>query len=643
MTDLTATDSWTGDHLVEQGIITLDELDSASRLSRQWQMPLPDVLLSRSTIDGRVFYRSMADRFGLPHVDLIDQPPERALLDEAEVDTYMRELTVPWRRAGPGGRLTVATARPGPAAMLHIRRRWGRDVDVVVTSRRSLRQAVQDAFSANWTRRAVYELDRRDPQMSARTVFTPWQLFGFWVLASLCAVGTVLSPITTLIVLNAMMSVFYLGNFVFKGVAIWAGGVDLTAQRREIDAAIGLLSDEDLPIYTVLVPMFREPDVLPILAGALRRLDYPAAKLDIKIVLEEGDHETIAAARALRLEEIFEIVLVPPSHPQTKPKACNYAFRLARGEFTVIYDAEDKPEPDQLKRVVAAFARAPRNVACVQCRLNYYNRDENWLTRLFTLDYSLWFDLLLPGLERMGVPIPLGGTSNHFRTSVLRELIAWDPFNVTEDADLGIRMTQKGYATRLVESTTFEEANVSAKNWIRQRSRWIKGYMQTLLVHMRRPRQFWQRVGPMGVLGFVMFVGGTLLSGLLNPIFWAVFVIWAVTQAAGFDIFFPPVLLYLSLFNLLAGNGLLIFLMMLAPFRRNWLELTPWAPTVVGYWVLLSIAAWKGLFQLVTNPFYWEKTEHGLSKHTAGEVEQALAQDLAPGHAYDAPSKEALA
>ncbi|WP_066555291.1 glycosyltransferase [Croceicoccus bisphenolivorans] len=623
MPDLHVTDSWTGDHLVEQGIITLDQLDGAAMLAQRWQLPLTDVLMSRSVLDGRTFYGSLADRFGLSHVDLMDQPPEPALLHEDEVDDYMRELTVPWRR-GESGRLVVATARPGPEAMLHIRRRYGSAVDVVVTSRRALRHAVQDRFSASWTHRAVYELDERDPQMSARTVFTPWQLFAMWIAASACAAGAVVAPIATLIALNALMSVFYLGNFVFKGVAIWAGGVDLAAQRREIDAAIGLLHDEDLPIYTVLVPMFREPDVLPILAAALRRLDYPAAKLDIKIVLEEGDTATIDAARALRLEEIFEIVLVPPSHPQTKPKACNYAFRLARGEFTVIYDAEDKPEPDQLKRVVAAFARAPKKVACVQCRLNYYNRNENWLTRLFTLDYSLWFDLLLPGLERMGVPIPLGGTSNHFRTSVLRELHAWDPFNVTEDADLGIRMTQKGYATKLVESTTFEEANVSVGNWIRQRSRWIKGYMQTLLVHMRRPVRFTQQVGPMGVLGFVMFVGGTLLSGLLNPVFWAVFIVWAATQAAGFDIFFPPVLLYLSLFNLLAGNGLLIFLMMLAPFRRNWLELTPWAPTVVAYWVLLSIAAWKGLFQLVTNPFYWEKTEHGLSKHTAGELAAAL-------------------
>ncbi|GGD42946.1 glycosyltransferase [Croceicoccus pelagius] len=625
MADISNTDAWTGDHLVDQGIISLAELDAAWALSRRWQMPLPDVLIARSSVDSRTLYRSLADRFGLDHVDLIENPPDLALLNESEAEEYMRELTVPWRvrDTAKGKRLTVATAQPGPQAMLHIRRRWGSEVEVVITSRRALRQAVQHAFSKSWTHRAVYDLDDRDPVMSARTVFTPFQLLVLWALASACAIGAVLAPIVTLIVLNALMSVFYLGNFAFKGLAIWAGGVDLVAQRREIDAAIGLLSDEDLPVYTILVPMFREPDVLPILAGALRRLDYPAAKLDIKIVLEEGDTATIEAARALKLEEIFEIVLVPPSHPQTKPKACNYAFRLARGEFCVIYDAEDKPEPDQLKRVVAAFARAPQNVACVQCRLNYYNRDENWLTRLFTLDYSLWFDLMLPGLERMGVPIPLGGTSNHFRTDVLRELHAWDPFNVTEDADLGIRMTQKGYRTKLVESTTFEEANVSVGNWIRQRSRWIKGYMQTLLVHLRRPGQFARQVGPLGVLGFFMFIGGTMTSGLINPVFWAVFVVWALTQAAGFDIFFPPVLLYVSLFNLLLGNGMLIFLMMLAPFRRNWLELTIWAPTVIAYWVLMSIAAWKGLFQLITRPFYWEKTTHGLSKMTALERAQA--------------------
>ena len=382
-----------------------------------------------------------------------------------------------------------------------------------------------------------------------------------------------------------------------------------------------------MPVYTILVPMFREPEVLPILAHALRNLDYPLAKLDIKIVLEETDDETIDAAKALGLEGIFEIVRVPASMPQTKPKACNYALKFARGDLLVIFDAEDKPEPDQLRKVVAAFRRSEPNTACIQCRLNYYNAQENWLTRMFTLDYALWFDLMLPGLERLGVPIPLGGTSNHFKIDVLRELHAWDPFNVTEDADLGIRMTQKGYRVRVIDSTTFEEANCNTGNWIRQRSRWIKGYMQTFLVHTRRPLHLIRSIGPLGVAGFVFFIGGTMLSGLLNPIFWLIFAGWLLTETTGFDALFPQTILYFALLNLLAGNGLFIYLTMIAPFRRGWLELAPYGITVVWYWVLTSIAAYKGLWQLIVNPFYWEKTQHGISKFTANELEQAKSAD----------------
>ncbi len=188
--------------------------------------------------------------------------------------------------------------------------------------------------------------------------------------------------------------------------------------------------------------------MLPFLAQSLRELDYPLGKLDIKLVLEASDVETIEVASKLGLEGVFEVIRVPPSHPQTKPKACNFALQFARGEFLVIYDAEDRPEPDQLRKVVATFRQASPNTACLQCRLSYFNSDENWLTRMFTLDYALWFDQMLPGLERLNVPIPLGGTSNHFKIEVLRKLHAWDPFNVTEDADLGVRLTQKGYRCR---------------------------------------------------------------------------------------------------------------------------------------------------------------------------------------------------
>lgn len=622
MTRLSNTDIWTGDHLAERGLITLKQLDEASDLAEAWGASLSDVLMARRWITPIAYYGALAQRFGIRMVDLRDERPDPALLNEAEVDDYMRELTMPWRMAD--GRLTIATARPGPAAMLYIRRRWGSDVDLVVTAKFDILWSLQNAFNTSHSHRAVYELADTDPEMSAQIVFTGGQVAIGWALLTAFLTGLAFAPVVTLIAVNAVMSLFYLGNFIFKGVLVWAGGRRQHSRASALEAEARLLRDEDLPIFTILVPMFREPEVLPILAGALRKLDYPLAKLDIKIVLEEGDHETIDAAKRLGLEGIFEIVRVPASQPQTKPKACNYALRYARGEYLVIFDAEDKPEPDQLKKVVAAFRNSPPEVACIQCRLNYYNASENWLTRMFTLDYSLWFDLMLPGLERLGIPIPLGGTSNHFKIDVLRELHAWDPFNVTEDADLGIRMTQKGYRVALVESTTFEEANVSQSNWVRQRSRWLKGYMQTLLVHTRRPLHLMKTIGPLGTLGFVSFIGGTVMAGLLNPIFWGVFAFWAITQTAGFDLVFPPLLLFMSLLNLLAGNGMFIFLMMLAPFRRQWVKLAPYSLSVIWYWVLLSIAAWKGAWQLITKPFYWEKTQHGLSKHTAAEVADAM-------------------
>lgn len=622
MGSFSPSDLWTGDHLVERGLITLEQFDEARDLSEQWDSSLSDVVMSRRWVRPIDYHRAVAERFDMEFVDLRAEPPHPALLDEDEVEHYARELTIPWKRRGH--RLVIATARPGPDAILYARGKWGPDIELVLTAKFDILWSLQKAFGDRHSQRAVAELADLDPEMSARTVFTRSQLIATWLLLTVVAAGLCIAPIATLITVNAVMSVFYLGNFVFKGMLVWFGARRQRASSMAIEAEVQLLRDKDLPTFTILVPMFREPEVLPILAGALRKLDYPQAKLDIKIVLEEGDAETIDAAKALGLEGIFEIIRVPASQPQTKPKACNYALRYARGDYLVIYDAEDKPEPDQLKKVVVAFRRSPDNTACIQCRLNYYNAEENWLTRLFTLDYSLWFDLMLPGLERLRIPIPLGGTSNHFKTHVLRELRAWDPYNVTEDADLGIRMTQKGYRVGVIDATTFEEANVSQGNWIRQRSRWIKGYMQTFLVHTRRPIHLVRTIGPLGTLGFIFFIGGTMLSGLLNPIFWATFAFWAFTQTSGFDSFFPPVLLYLSLFNLILGNGMFIYLMMLAPFRRRWLGLVPFALTVIWYWVLMSIAAWKGFWQLITKPFYWEKTNHGLSKFTAAEVAQAL-------------------
>jgi glycosyltransferase XagB len=614
---LSPSDRALGDLLVGRRVITLPQLDEALQLAEQWNVRLGDALLSRNWIDPRRYYETYAQNFDLPFVDLIHEPPDGALLHAADAGIYADRLTMPWRRNN--GRLVIATAEPGPETVLFSRQRWGNDIEFVVVSKFDIVFAVQSAFADALSRHAVFELAELDPQMSASAVFTIPQMIFAYAFVSAILAGLAFAPIDTLIVLNIAISVFYLGNFVFKGILVSIGG----GRSADIDETIAVearaLRTEDLPVFTVLVPMFREAAMLPQIAQALRSLDYPLGKLDIKIVLEAGDLETIEAARALGLEGIFEIIVVPRSEPQTKPKACNFALRFARGQYLVVYDAEDRPEPDQLRKVVATFRRSPPNTACLQCRLNYYNASENWLTRMFTLDYALWFDQVLPGLERLGMPIPLGGTSNHFRIDVLRELHAWDPFNVTEDADLGIRIGHKGYRVGVVDSTTFEEASCQTGQWLRQRSRWIKGYMQTLLVHTRRPLRLMRGVGPLGFFGFVVFIGGTVLAGLLNPVFWAFYVVWLAASAANIDVIFPQSLLLLCLFNLLVGNGAFTYLIMLAPIRRGWLQLIPFSFTLFAYWVMISLAAYKGLWQLLRNPFFWEKTQHGVSKHGAAK------------------------
>ena len=297
----------------------------------------------------------------------------------------------------------------------------------------------------------------------------------------------------TLRALSLALTFIFLPAIALRVFAAYTLRFDRCSDDRRAPARI---EDAELPVYTLLVPLYREANMLGGLTRALSRLDYPAAKLDIKLILEAVDAETIAAARALDLPGNVEILVVPDLHPRTKPKALNYALPFARGDYLVIYDAEDRPERDQLRKALAAFRQGPPNLACLQSKLNLYNADDNWLTRQFTIEYGALFDGLLPALDRLRLPIPLGGTSNHFRVAALKWLMAWDPFNVTEDADLGTRLARSGYRCQVLSSTTFEEAPVKFVSWLRQRTRWIKGYMQTWLVHMRQPAKAVARARP---------------------------------------------------------------------------------------------------------------------------------------------------
>jgi cellulose synthase/poly-beta-1,6-N-acetylglucosamine synthase-like glycosyltransferase len=362
-------------------------------------------------------------------------------------------------------------------------------------------------------------------RLSAKDRLSLGQQIVFASVAALVLLGLVFVPMATLVGLMALVSVVYLAAFVERLILLRKALTDpgtLTISPAEAHA----ISDAELPVYTVLIPAYREPEVLPHLLTAITELDYPADRLQVILLLEEDDEETYTAAKACRLPDYFQILRVPYSEPRTKPKACNVGLSLATGSLATIFDAEDRPEPLQLRRAAVAFAQLPANVVCLQAKLAYFNYDQNIITNWFTTEYAMWFEQMLPGLVRQDAPIPLGGTSNHFRTDILRELGGWDPFNVTEDADLGVRLHRRGYRTLVLDSVTYEEANSDAINWLKQRSRWYKGYLQTWLVHSRHPIQLIREIGALGFLRFNLFVGGTPLLALLNPVLWGLTLMW---------------------------------------------------------------------------------------------------------------------
>jgi cellulose synthase/poly-beta-1,6-N-acetylglucosamine synthase-like glycosyltransferase len=501
------------------------------------------------------------------------------------------------------GRCSVTTADVGAENLAWLRATYP-GARIAGNGRRQLFEQFESECGAQIAEDAVHALARSSPSLSARTVLTSAQaaLFGF--LAILMASAFAAWRQDAFRDFAFLTSAAFLAGTVFRGVLAFVGAGVTNDSIDQID------HDDTLPLYTILVPLYREANVLARLVEALLALDYPADRLDIKLIVESDDHETAEVAASLSRDLFFHLVRVPQGAPRTKPRACNYAFAFARGKFTVIYDAEDRPEPDQLRKAVTKFRRISRDVACLQAHLNFYNVNENWLTRLFALDYALWFDVLLPGLERIRLPIPLGGTSNHFRTSALQSAGAWDPFNVTEDADLGIRLARMGMRVAMLDSTTFEEAPTTFNIWLRQRSRWLKGYMQTWLVHMRDPGALRRDIGWRGFFSLQFFLGGSVISALVNPLLWLVFLVSGGFVVPAAD----DVSTLICLLSLLGGNVILTWLAVIAPRRRGWSEIAPYGFTASFYWALISIAAWRAFWQLVTQPFYWEKTEHGLSR-----------------------------
>ena len=455
-----------------------------------------------------------------------------------------------------------------------------------------------------------------DDALSARRVITSQQKVVGISLFAVAALSLILWPLPSMIALVGITALLYTATIGYKG---YLAALAIT-ERSETPIApeeVAALSDDMLPIYTVLLPLYRETSVLRGLVRSIEALEYPPEKLDVKLLLEEDDIEMQRAVAALNLPPHFERLIVPDIGPKGKPRACNYGLSYARGKYLALYDAEDRPEPDQLKKALIAFGAGGKRIACVQAKLNFYNPDQNLLTKWFTIEYSTWFDLYLPALNRLAAPIPLGGTSNHFRVAQLRQIGAWDEYNVTEDADLGLRLARCHLRTSVIDSVTYEEANSHLGNWIRQRSRWVKGYIQTWLVHMRHPVALFRDLGAAGFFAFQVMVFGTFFTYFINPVFWVLVVAWYATHAAGIESLYPAPVLYLSALAFFAGNFVFIFTAVAGSLQRGFYHGVKYALVNHLYWALMSVASWKALVQLIRKPHYWEKTQHGLDSVAA--------------------------
>src|SRR4051794_886142 len=629
-----------GDILVLQGALTAANLERALEEQQRTGGRLGEILVARGYVHRLDVFRALSDAWGMPHVDLSRHLLDGALIGRLGLDVagLAKASWLPLVRES--GTLVVATAeRPTPELVAEVRRRACRvGLAWMVTTDWDLRNAVLRSFGAELTARASSDLAERAPEDSASRVLTRPQVLV--LSAALLAFVAVLieAPRQTLAVVFLALNLAVLSNVAFKALAIAAGFV--RRARRVVDQAPDV-PDAELPTYTVLVPAFGEANVIADLVQHLGHLDYPRDRLEVLLLLEEVDQPTIEAAMSSGLPAFVRIVVVPDGQPRTKPKACNVGLNFAHGEFLVIYDAEDRPAPDQLKKAVAAFRAAPDELICLQARLSYWNVDENALTRFFTLEYAHWFDLMLDGLAALRLPIPLGGTSNHFRVAPLRAAGAWDPHNVTEDADLGLRMAGQGLTVSTLRSTTLEEACCRPWPWIKQRTRWIKGYMQTALVHTRHPIRFVRKAGLQGTLTLVFLVAGTPFAFLAAPVLWVACLLPLVVghaPAVAFTGLNAPTLAAVSL---VVGNAVMVGASALAAILRRGYALALWALLLPAYWVLHSIAAWRAPGQLITKPSHWEKTPHGITRHATPATAAWPAPPLPAHHVQPGEDVEA--
>lgn len=583
--------------LLREGVLSHAALMQALLLHRRHGGRLEDLLVAHGLVRAGVLYALLGRLWKVPVVDLAADPPDPRLIDRVGAAACLRLGMVPWRVTG--GRTVVVAAHPAEfsATLMQMGGRLG-PVTMALAPPTEIEGAVLAARGSRLAHAAV----RRVPAaQSCRDWDQGKVVAAVLAVALLAAIGLLAAPLATFGLVLGWAMLTMLAGSVMKLAALL-----LPAVPPVVRAAPD--GETALPVVSVMVALYREAGIAGRLVRRLERLDYPRDLLDVVLVVEENDHLTRDALTAAVLPPWMRVVAVPDGPVRTKPRALNYAMDLCRGNIIGVYDAEDAPEPAQIHKVVQHFRQAGPKVACLQGVLDFYNPRANWMARCFALEYAGWFRVVLPGLARMGLPVPLGGTTLFFRRDVLERLGGWDAHNVTEDADLGMRLVRHGYVTELVDTVTHEEACCHAWPWVKQRSRWIKGYMMTLVVHMRHPLRLWQELGPLGFAGFQVLFVATLSQFLLAPVLW---LCW-LAPAGLVPLPFPPALFPVFLALCLTAEAVNLAVAW-AGRRRAGLRLSLlWVLAMHAYFPLATAAAFKALWELMRRPFFWDKTSHGL-------------------------------
>lgn len=611
-----------GEILLDMKAIEPADLIRALMLQKRFSARLGDVLVRRGLLDEATLAESLGRQraMGQAGPAPVGCAASDKLARRLPMALALEFRALPWRRVG---RMTlIATSRPEELDAFRARLPpdLGPCLFAVVTD--SALEARMHAVHGAALARAA---ECRVPEPMSCRLWRARPGAGLLALAVLSLVLVAcLWPIASLriaTILGLCVMGANLGLRVATLVALRRRPAGFTSVRPMSEAL------RNMPCISVLVPLHREPDIAGPLTERLSRLDYPRELLDICLVVESDDSETLEALGRAHLPRWMRVIPVPDGQPRTKPRAMNYALNFTRGAIVGIYDAEDAPAPDQLMKVAVRFRAAPPRVACLQGMLDYYNPTRNWMSRCFTIEYAGWFRLMLPGIARLGLVVPLGGTTLFFRRDALDRVGGWDAHNVTEDADLGVRLARCGYRTELIDTTTLEEANASPLAWVKQRSRWMKGYVLTWAVHSRNPVRLWRDLGPRRFFGFHLLFMGSILNALLMPVLWS-------TAAMLFGWHHP-------ILDVLPGNGVtflsaLFLTGMAVSMAISWLScsaphhrrLRPWIPTLGLYFPLASLALAKALFEIVLRPFHWDKTVHGQFGGTGTaeitELERAL-------------------